>query len=200
MGGNRGTVAEAFAALVGRRVEEERINLARAALTIALTEYPSLPVENYLSYIDLLAERVRARIADLGEPRQSIAALNAVLFGEEGFRGNRDEYYDPRNSFLNDVLDRKLGIPVTLSLLYMEVGRRVGFPLAGVGLPGHFLVRHYDVEGRQILIDPFYRGRVLTAADCPRRLEEAGANRYPRSRKANCPSAAANCSRACSTT
>jgi regulator of sirC expression with transglutaminase-like and TPR domain len=170
--GNKSAVAETFAALVGRRVEDERIKLARAALTIALTEYPELDVDAYVGRIDALALRVRARISEPGEAAQTIPALNVVLFEEEGFRGNREDYYDARNSFLNDVLDRKLGIPITLSLLYMEVGRRVGFPLFGVGMPGHFLVKHYDVEGRQVLIDPYSNGRVLTPADCQRRLDE----------------------------
>jgi regulator of sirC expression with transglutaminase-like and TPR domain len=177
--GNQSAVAETFATLVGRRVEDERIKLARAALTIALTEYPDLDVDAYVGRIDALALRVRARISEPGELAQTIAALNAVLFEEEGFRGNRDDYYDARNSFLNDVLDRKLGIPITLSLLYMEVGRRVGFPLFGVGMPGHFLVKHYDVEGRQVLIDPYNNGRVLTPADCQRRLDEIYSGQMP---------------------
>jgi regulator of sirC expression with transglutaminase-like and TPR domain len=177
--GNQSAVAETFATLVGRRVEDERIKLARAALTIALTEYPELDVDAYVGRIDALALRVRVRTSEPGEPAQTIAALNAVLFEEEGFRGNRDDYYDARNSFLNDVLDRKLGIPITLSLLYMEVGRRVGFPLFGVGMPGHFLVKHYDVEGRQVLIDPYNNGRVLTPADCQRRLDEIYSGQMP---------------------
>ena len=78
--------------------------------------------------------------------RETIALLNRVLFDEEGLRGNRDDYYDPRNSFLNDVLDRKLGIPITLSVIYMDVARRVGFPIAGTGMPGHFLLKHYDAD------------------------------------------------------
>jgi regulator of sirC expression with transglutaminase-like and TPR domain len=163
---------DVFAALVGRRVEDERIDLARAALTIARTEYPTLEVDTYLERIVALSDRVRARISEWGEPAHTIPALNAVLFEEERFRGNREDYYDVRNSFLNDVLDRKVGIPITLSLLYMEVGRRVGFPLFGVGMPGHFLVKHYDVEGRQVLIDPYNNGRVLTPSDCQRRLHE----------------------------
>jgi regulator of sirC expression with transglutaminase-like and TPR domain len=106
-------------------------------------------------------------------------ALNQVLFDEEGLRGNNDDYYDPRNSFLNDVLDRKLGIPITLALIYMEVARRVSFPLFGVGMPGHFLLKHYDVEGRQVLIDAFNRGRIVTATDCQRRLDEIYGGQMP---------------------
>src|SRR5512132_923620 len=99
------SVAEAFAMLVGRRLEDERIDLARAALTIARTEYPELDIRSCLIRVDELARRVRARSADLGDTAQTISALNAVLFEEENFRGNRDDYYDPRNSFLNEVLD-----------------------------------------------------------------------------------------------
>jgi regulator of sirC expression with transglutaminase-like and TPR domain len=114
---------------------------------------------------------VRSRVSELGDARQSIAALNEVLFGQEDFRGNTDDYYDPRNSFLNEVLDRKLGIPITLSLVYMEVARRVGFPLVGVGMPGHFLLKHYDVEGRSLLIDPFDAGAIVSAYECRARFE-----------------------------
>jgi regulator of sirC expression with transglutaminase-like and TPR domain len=176
---NSASVVESFAVLVARRIEDERLDLARAALTIARTEYFDLSVENYLRRFEDLARRVRARITDLGDASQSISALNRVLFDEENFRGNRDNYYDPRNSFLNDVLSRRLGIPITLSLVYMEVARRVSFPLFGVGMPGHFLVKHYDPEGRQVLIDPYNRGRILTPADCQRHLDKIYAGQLP---------------------
>jgi regulator of sirC expression with transglutaminase-like and TPR domain len=93
-----------------------------------------------------------------------------VLFAEEMFRGNTADYYNPLNSFLNDVLDRRLGIPITLSLLYMEVGRRIGFPLFGVGMPGHFLLKHYDVAGHSTLIDVFEGGLIVTEEDCQKKL------------------------------
>ncbi|MFB3815015.1 MAG: SirB1 family protein [Terriglobales bacterium] len=172
-------MAESFALLVGRRVDDERIDLARAALSIAQTEYPDLNIPAYLRRIDELGARVRAHISELGEPTQTIPAMNEVLFAEENFRGNHDDYYDPRNSFLNDVLDRKLGIPITLSLLYMEVGRRVGFRLFGVGMPGHFVVTHYDIEGRQVIIDPYDGGRVLTPRECQRRVDEIYSGQVP---------------------
>ncbi len=172
-------LAQAFSAIVGPEVEDEAIDLARAALVIAQTEYPNLDCDAYSGRIDKLARRVRARVPDLGDVGESIAALNAVLFDEEGFRGNRDDYYDPRNSFLNDVLDRRLGIPITLALVYMEVARRVGFPLVGVGMPGHFLLKHYEVDGRQVIIDPFNRGSILSAKDCQRRLDEIYAGQLP---------------------
>jgi len=173
------TLAQAFAALVGQEVEDERIDLVRAALTIAQTEYPDVDIDAHRGRIEELARRVKRLVPDLGDPSESIAALNRVLFEEEGFRGNAEDYYDPRNSFLNDVLDRKLGIPITLAVVYMEVARRVGFPLVGVGMPGHFLLKHYDVEGREILIDPFNRGSILTAKDCQRALDEIYGGQMP---------------------
>ena len=100
-----------------------------------------------------------------------IAAINAVLFQEEMFRGNTVDYYSPRNSFLQDVLDRQLGIPISLALVYMEVAQRVGFQLFGVGMPGHFLLKHYDVYGQAILIDAFERGSIVSEEDCHQRLK-----------------------------
>ena len=139
-----GEIADAFAGLVGQDIDDERIDLLRAALTVARTEYPSLDLDSYAARVDALAEHVGRRVRDVGDTAQTIYALNTVLFQEEGLRGNRQDYYDPRNSFINDVLDRKLGIPITLALIYMEVARRIGFPLFGVGMPGHFLLKHYD--------------------------------------------------------
>ena len=165
-------LAEAFAALLSPQVGDEEIDLVRAALLIARTEYPNLDCERYVDRVDELAQIAEARISDIGEARPTIAAINQVLFEDAGLRGNRDEYYDPRNSFLNDVLDRGLGIPITLALIYMEVGRRLGFPLFGVGMPGHFLLKHYDIDGRETLIDCFNGGNILSPQDCQRRLDE----------------------------
>ncbi|MGZ4819665.1 MAG: SirB1 family protein [Terriglobales bacterium] len=174
-----GAVAEAFALLVGQQVEDERIPLDRAALTIARTEYPDLDFEPYLRRLGELATRVTGRLSRIAGPDETIAALNHVLFREEGFRGNRQDYYDPRNSFFNDVLDRKLGIPITLALVYMEVARRIGFPLFGVGMPGHFLLKHYDVEGHETLIDAFNDGAIVTAGECQSRLDEIYSGQLP---------------------
>ena len=165
-------LAQAFAALVGQEVADERIDLVRAALTIARSEYPYLDSAKYAARIDELARRVKRLAPESGDAADCIVALNRVLFEEDQFHGNRADYYDPRNSFLNDVLDRKLGIPITLALIYMEVAKRAGFPLVGVGMPGHFLLKHYDVDGREILIDPFNRGSILTPSDCQQRLDE----------------------------
>jgi regulator of sirC expression with transglutaminase-like and TPR domain len=172
--GNRGQtgLTEAFAALVGPHVDDEKIDLVRGALTIARTEYPELNIESYVERIDELGLQAASRITEVGDAAETIAALNSVLFQQAGLRGNREDYYDPRNSFLNDVLDRSLGIPITLALIYMEVGRRLGFPLFGVGMPGHFLLKNYDIDGRETLIDCFNGGDILNAQDCQRRLDE----------------------------
>jgi regulator of sirC expression with transglutaminase-like and TPR domain len=163
-------VIQAFAALVRPEIEDDRIDLLRAALTFARVEYPQLDEAHCVKRIEELAHRAAARITEPGDPSQSIAALNEVLFQEERFLGNVVDYDNPRNSFLNDVLDRRLGIPITLAVLYMEVARRIGFPLLGVGMPGHFLLKHYDVSGSAILIDAFERGKILTEEDCREKL------------------------------
>ena len=164
-------VIQAFAELVRAEIDDERIDLLRAALTFARIEYPQLRPGPYIHRIDELAHRVSALVRDAGDPTQSIAALNQVLYQEEMFRGNTVDYYSPLNSFINDVLDRRLGIPISLALIYMEVGQRAGFPLFGVGMPGHFLVKHYDVTGRSTLIDAFESGLVVTEEDCRRRIQ-----------------------------
>jgi regulator of sirC expression with transglutaminase-like and TPR domain len=146
----------------------------RAALLIAREEYPELDPDGYLAQLDHLGELVRTRVGAETEPDRQIAAVNAVLFGEEGFRGNGVNYYDPRNSYLNEVLDRRLGIPITLAVVYVAVGRRAGLPLSGVGFPAHFLVA-YEAEAEaapRLLIDPFNCGRLLSVDDCQRLLHE----------------------------
>jgi regulator of sirC expression with transglutaminase-like and TPR domain len=165
-------IAEYFASLVGQQVDDDKIDLLVAALVIARLEYPDLEIQPSLRRVDALSQRVAALITRPGDEVETIAALNGVLFREEGFRGNEADYYDPRNSFLNQVLDRKLGIPITLAIVYMEVARRLGFPLFGVGMPGHFLLKHYDVEGRQLVLDPFHQGELLTPQDCQARLDQ----------------------------
>jgi len=161
-----------FTALVSAQIEDDRIDLLRAALTIARTEYPELDIENYVTRVEALASKVRSQLVPNFSVMDLISTINRVLFREIGFRGNREDYYDPRNSFLNDVLERRLGIPITLSVLYMEVAQRVGLPLVGVGMPGHFLLKVYDIEGRQILIDPFNQGSMLNAAECEQRMRQ----------------------------
>ena len=137
---------------------EPAIDLARGALLIAQIEHPGLDPTPTLARLDVLARRSEA--AALADPRQRLERLRRFLFEEEGFRGNAEDYYDPRNSCLNDVLDRKLGIPITLSILAMELGRRLALSIHGVGLPGHFVVRA-EIDGEGILLDPFNAGAVL---------------------------------------
>jgi len=158
-----------FASLIARPV----IPLAEAALAVAAEEYRGLDVAAHLRAIDRLGSRVAARLLPPPRPAlQVLAALKSVLFEEERFRGNEAEYYDPRNSFLNEVLDRKLGIPITLCLLYIEVAGRAGLPLQGVGFPGHFLVRCPAGEGmaEDLFVDPFNGGDLLTGEECVARF------------------------------
>jgi len=149
---------------------DEEIDLAHASLLLAKQRYPDLAIEPYLAQLDVIAAAVRRHLGEDADPRRLVAELNRQLFEVEGFRGNERDYYDPRNSYLNEVLDRKLGIPITLSILFMEVGRRIALPLVGVGLPGHFLVRVLTTEG-DLLIDPFSGGAELTEDDCQQRLD-----------------------------
>jgi regulator of sirC expression with transglutaminase-like and TPR domain len=160
----------AFSVFVAPEIEDEKIDLIRVALVIARTEYPNLDIEIYATRMEQLARRVAALVPE-PDLRLALTALNRVLFEEMNLRGNREDYYDPRNSFLNDVLDRGLGIPITLAIVYMEVAKRVGFTLAGVGMPGHFLLKHYGLHG-EILIDCFNRGDVVSRQDCQNRLDE----------------------------
>src|SRR2546428_14191998 len=162
---------KAFAALLA--LPDDAIDLGHASLLIAREEYPELDVGRYLVRLDEMAGEILRRMKGGEGAASQIAHLNRLLFEEMGFRGNREEYNDPRNSFLNDVLDRRVGIPISLSTVYIEVGRRIGCPLAGVSFPGHFLVRTVGWGDKEdILIDPFNRGRILTAEECRRRIEE----------------------------
>jgi regulator of sirC expression with transglutaminase-like and TPR domain len=150
---------------------ENRLDLGRAALLIASEEYPGLDILRYVAKLEVMAAAVRPAVTTTDDPTLKIEYLNAYLFEERGFRGNAEEYYDPRNSFLNDVVDRGLGIPITLSIVYMEVGRRVGMPLQGVGMPGHFIMQYAEPE-EDIYIDPFNRGRMLSRQACEELIQQ----------------------------
>jgi regulator of sirC expression with transglutaminase-like and TPR domain len=161
-------VRSRFAELMGR--PDAGVDLGEAALLIAAGEYPELDVATYLARLDSLGQEARARLAPEAGTPAAAERLCRFLVDEAGFHGNADDYYDPRNSFLNDVLDRRTGIPITLSVVFMEVGRRAGLRMEGVGLPGHFLVRAgYSVAGQ--LVDPFHGTALLGAADCQQRLD-----------------------------
>jgi regulator of sirC expression with transglutaminase-like and TPR domain len=152
-----GTVRDDFAALVAAG---ERTDLARAALTIARIGYPTLDPAASLRRLDALTDAVRPRLVPGASPVEAAAVLTGYLFGEYGFKGNDADYYDPRNSFLNDVLERRIGIPISLAVVVIETGRRLGLPIAGVGFPGHFLVR-VPGPGEPVLLDPFFGGRPI---------------------------------------
>jgi regulator of sirC expression with transglutaminase-like and TPR domain len=169
MGNPASSSYQLFTEAVSRH--EAEIDLGRAALLIAEPEYPGLDVDHYLRRIDTLAAKVMEAVDQGAEPPRITAALNHVLFVQEGYRGNEDEYYDPRNSFLNEVMERKLGIPISLSVLYMEIAKRAGLKILGVGFPGHFLVK-YENESGETIIDPFHGGRVLSVEKLRRRLRE----------------------------
>ena len=147
------------------------MNLARAAMLIALDEYPYLDIQAYLGRIDGLAKQIDNQIDFSMESHslQVVEEMNRVLFEIEGFCGNKEDYYDPRNSFLNEVLDRRTGIPITLSVLYVEIGNRLGLRIDGVGMPGHFLTKFFH-NGRPIFVDPFNRGELLDEAGCRKKL------------------------------
>jgi len=137
--------------------DEARIDLAQACLMIAQDAYPRLDLERYVGEIERMAVRLRARLPAACGTEESIVGLNEFLFDDLGYWGNAQEYYDPRNSYLNDVIDRRTGIPITLSVLYLEVGRRIGLPLEGVSFPGHFLVS-LRLRGGTLVLDPFAGG------------------------------------------
>jgi regulator of sirC expression with transglutaminase-like and TPR domain len=154
------------------QLEDNQIQLAEGALLIARDVYPHLKIDVYLRQLDQMAAELRKRIPEKADSSEQINHLNHYLFEEQGFKGNRDDYYNPRNSYLNDVLERKLGIPITLSIVYMEVGKRIGLPLVGIGFPGHFLVKH---KGRYLdtFIDPYEDGQILSEERFLERLEQS---------------------------
>jgi regulator of sirC expression with transglutaminase-like and TPR domain len=144
-------------------------DVAEVVLHLARDEYPNLDVEAYLSELDGMAHEARAYLR--GDLEAQVAGLCRYLFHEMGFRGNTQCYYDPRNSYLHHVLDRRTGIPITLSVVVLAVGARAGLEMQGVGLPGHFVVK--AVAGDQeVLFDPFHGGRRLTASDCELLVEQ----------------------------
>ena len=149
---------------------DERIELARACLLIAEDAYPGLDVEGYVNEVARLALRLRARLSRTAGAEEKVVELNQFLFDELGYTGNAEEYYDPRNSYLNEVIDRRTGIPITLSVLYMELGRKIGLPLEGVSFPGHFLVR-VRMRGGMLVLDPFAGGEPQSEDELRARLE-----------------------------
>ncbi len=158
---------EEFSKLAAR----EPIPLARGALLIAKEEYPALNVEEFLERIADLAREAAPAVQAGADTIEKVQLLSEFLFNNKGFDGNRDQFGDPRNSFLNDVLERRLGIPITLSVIYIEVGRQLGLNLFGVSFPAHFLVKAVDDRG-ELIVDPFNAGAILSLDEIRARLTQ----------------------------
>jgi regulator of sirC expression with transglutaminase-like and TPR domain len=158
---------EHFADLVSR----EQFNLAEASLMLAQDVYPEIDIPGYLGRLDEIAAAIKRRLAYDAFAEQKVLALNYYLFNEMHFSGNVDDYYDPRNNYLNEVIERRIGIPITLSILYLEIGKRLGLNLKGVSFPGHFLVK-LSVKRGQLVLDPFTGGNAQSEADLRQRLAQ----------------------------
>lgn len=153
--------------------------LAPAALAIARIEYPSLESNGYIEALERMGDEAAGRVSKAGVRGQdAIRILNEYLYDEQGFTGNRQQYDDPRNSFLNEVLDRRTGIPITLAVVYLEIARRAGVQVTGVNFPGHFLLRAPDEHARLhyggdfVIVDPFHGGALLSEVDCREMLRQ----------------------------
>jgi regulator of sirC expression with transglutaminase-like and TPR domain len=144
-------------------------DLVKIALEIASDAYPDLDSGRYIDVIESLVDRVRDRSPVSAKPQYVLGQINWVLFVEEGFSGNSENYYDPRNSYLNEVIDRKTGIPISLSVLYWTLAERLGLPIDGVNLPAHFMLR-VDRDGLSVYVDPFHGGVLLDRHGCQRRV------------------------------
>jgi regulator of sirC expression with transglutaminase-like and TPR domain len=149
--------------------EDESINLAKASLSFALAEYPHLNIDAYLNALDVMADEIRDRLPKENYPLKIIKTINSYLFEDLGYQGNINEYYDPRNSFINNVIDLRQGIPISLSVIYLEIAKRINFPMVGIGMPGHFLIRP-EFESAAIFVDVFEKGEILFQQDCEARL------------------------------
>jgi regulator of sirC expression with transglutaminase-like and TPR domain len=155
-------------------------DLAPAALAIARVEYPSLDASPYLAQLDVMGSQAAMRMhGSGGSPEAMVRAFNEYFYDESGFAGNRSQYDDPRNSFLNEVMDRRTGIPISLAVVYLEVARRAGLRVEGINFPGHFLLRAPAPEApgdrpglNDLIIDPFHGGALLSEFDCRQLLRQ----------------------------
>ncbi len=151
-----------------RVAHDPNTDLAEAALVLAKFEYPDLEIAPYLMQLDVMGKKVMEKLALSGSPStpaSRIKTLNEFLFTDQKFRGNATASDDPRNSFLNDVMDRRIGIPITLAVIYMEVARRTGIKIEGINFPGRFLMR-YKHGSEELILDPLERGTILSESDC----------------------------------
>lgn len=158
-----------FREIAGR--PEPLLDLVEASLVISLEDNPRLDVDHYLKQVGVWSSAVQGRLEGSHDIERIVESINRILFKEEGFRGENDDYYDPRSALLNEALDRHAGLPITLSILYIEISRRIGVDAAGISLPGRFLVKFSGPFG-QIVVDPFDGGRVLTTIEIQKILDE----------------------------
>jgi len=153
--------------------EDDHLDLEQGAFLLARYAYPGLEVGAYVRRLDAMAEEVRDRMGMRVSGEEAVKTLGRYLFAEQGFRGNTKNYYEPDNSYLNRVIDRRTGIPISLSVLYLLISRRLNLPVYGVGMPGHFLVK-FEAERYKMFVDCFNAGALLTEKDCQRFLLQAG--------------------------
>jgi len=154
---------------------DQEIDLERGALLLARVCYPEVDAKGCAEQLDQLAEKIRPKVKELEKPKDQLKTLSRFLFEDQRFRGNWEDYFDPQNSYLNKVLERKLGIPISLSVLYLLIAKRLKLPVAGVGIPGHFMVKYED-ERTEVYVDTFNGGRFLSRPECLQFMVEAG---YP---------------------
>lgn len=154
---------------------DERLDLEKGTFLLASVSYPDLDPSPYTKRLDDLAEQIRPVLKGAKDPKEQLTVMNHVLFQVERFQGNRTDYFDPQNSYLNRVMDRKLGIPISLSVLYLLVAQRLKLPIQGAGIPGHFMVKYQDNQ-LELYVDPFNEGHFLTRPECVQFIVEAG---YP---------------------
>lgn len=176
-------IASVLEEIRGSKLEDELANLAAlsdeamsleaGAFLIARYAYPTLDVARYHEQLDTMADEVRARIGHRASGEEAVNSLNRYLFTEQGFKGNTKNYYEVENSYLNCVMDRRVGIPISLSAVYLLIGQRLALPLFGIGMPGHFLVK-YESDRYKVFVDCFNGGALLTEKNCARFLTEAG--------------------------
>jgi regulator of sirC expression with transglutaminase-like and TPR domain len=157
---------------------DSEIDLGKAALSYAKVEYPDLDIDKYLNILDEISVAVQNKLPSELYPLKIIQSINQYLFTELQFQGNTRNYYNPDNSFLNKVIDRQTGIPITLAVIYLEIAKRIGFPMVGIGMPGHFLIRP-DFEDAEIFIDAFNQGEILFKQDCQEILDRVYQQRIP---------------------
>ena len=176
-------IASVLEEIRGGKLEDELLDLAAlpdqaislevGAFLIARYAYPTIDVTRYCDQLDTMAHEVRTRIGQRASGEEAVNALNRYLFMEQGFKGNTKNYYEVENSYINCVMDRRIGIPISLSVVYLLIGQRLELPLYGIGMPGHFLVK-YESDRYKIFIDCFNGGALLTERNCARFLTEAG--------------------------